>query len=152
MRFRQTRYSRAGRSADYLGQSGLRSCAGFTLAEVLAALLFMAIVIPAAVEGVLVASRASTVAQRKVVAARIAERIINEIVVTGQTQVAGQTGVVEEGNLQYRYKSMLDFWRETTTSALFVTMQILTVEVSFTVQGREYAVQLSTLVSPGTLL
>ena len=45
--------------------------AAFTLAEVLAALLFMAIVIPAAVEGLHIASLAGTVAARKGEAAHI---------------------------------------------------------------------------------
>src|SRR5216684_819976 len=56
--------------------------AAFTLAEVLAALLFMAIVIPVALEGMHVASRAGSVAVRKREAARVAERILNESLVT----------------------------------------------------------------------
>ena len=44
--------------------------AGFTLAEVLAALVFMAIVIPAAVHGLRLAGMAGEVAQRKTVAVR----------------------------------------------------------------------------------
>ena len=48
-----------------------RRHAGFTLVEVLAALLFMAIVIPVAVEGLRIASLAGQVAQRKSVAARV---------------------------------------------------------------------------------
>ena len=47
--------------------------AAFTLAEVLAALLFMAIVIPAAIEGLHIASLAGTVAARKGEAARVAQ-------------------------------------------------------------------------------
>ena len=39
--------------------------AGFTLAEVLAALVFMAILIPVALEGLSIASRAGEVAARK---------------------------------------------------------------------------------------
>src|SRR5882762_4963509 len=54
-----------------------RRCAGFTLAEVLAALLFMAIVIPVAVQGLHIASRAGSVSERKAVGARIAERKLN---------------------------------------------------------------------------
>ena len=46
---------------------------GYTLAETLAALLFLAIVIPAVVEALHVAGRAGTVSVRRAVAARIAE-------------------------------------------------------------------------------
>ena len=55
---------------------------GFTLAEVLAAMLFLAIVIPAAVEVLHVASLAGEVAARKSEAARVADRILNESIVT----------------------------------------------------------------------
>ena len=63
---------------------GTKCQAGFTLAEVLAALLFMAVVIPVAVDGLRVASRASVLGQRKAVAARIAESVLNEQVVASQ--------------------------------------------------------------------
>ena len=56
----------------------------FTLIEVLAALVFMAVVIPVAVEGLRVASRAGEVGRRKAVAGRIAESMLNELIVTGQ--------------------------------------------------------------------
>ena len=52
-----------------------RARAAFTLVEVLAALLFMAIVIPVAVDGLRLANLAGQVGQRKAAAARIAERI-----------------------------------------------------------------------------
>ena len=51
---------------------------GYTLAETLAALLFLAIVIPAVVEALHVAGRAGTASVRRAVAARIAERILTE--------------------------------------------------------------------------
>src|SRR5436190_13357159 len=64
--------------------SRLAACAtgAFTLAEVLAALAFMAIVIPVAVNGLRVANLAGQVGQRKAVAARIAERVLNEYTTT----------------------------------------------------------------------
>ena len=52
-----------------------RRRAAFTLAEVLAALLFMAIVIPVALEGLRIASLAGQVGERKAAAARVAERV-----------------------------------------------------------------------------
>ena len=54
-----------------------RRCAGFTLAEVLAALLFMAIVIPTAIEAMHLASRAGSVAARKSEAAVVAQRVLS---------------------------------------------------------------------------
>ena len=76
--------------------------AGFTLVEVLAALAFMAIVIPVAVDGLRVANQAGQVGQRKAVAARIAERVLNEMVITGQFRSPTQGGTVQEGVQAYQ--------------------------------------------------
>jgi prepilin-type N-terminal cleavage/methylation domain-containing protein len=116
---------------------------GFTLAEVLAALAFMAIVIPVAVEGLRVASLAGQVGQRKAVAARIAERVLNERVVTSQTQTAAQRGVVQDGVQQYQWSLRSELWPEDA-------MRLVTVEVTFPVQGQTYDVRLSTLMDNST--
>jgi type II secretory pathway pseudopilin PulG len=113
--------------------------AGFTLAEVLAALMFMAIVIPVAVEGLRVANLAGQVGERKAAAARIAERVLNELVVTGQWQTSTQGGTLQEGPQQYRWTVRAETWNQGA-------LRLLTVEVTFPVQGRDYDVRLSTLV------
>ena len=113
--------------------------AGFTLAEVLAALVFMAIVIPVAVEGLRVASLAGQVGERKAVAARIADRVLNELAVTGQWQTSSQGGTIQEGPQQYDWSMRLETWNQGT-------LRLLTVLVTFPVQGKEYDVRLSTLV------
>jgi type II secretory pathway pseudopilin PulG len=115
-----------------------RRAEGFTLAEVLAALLFMAIVIPVAMQGLNIASRAGAVAERKREAARVAERLLNETLVTTNWSQSTQSGVVKEMDREYQWKLRSDRWTEST-------MQLLTVEVTFPVQGKDYAVQLSTL-------
>ena len=117
-----------------------RRCAeGFTLAEVLAALMFMAIVIPVAMQGLNIASRAGAVAERKREAVRVAERLLNETVATTNGIQSAQSGVVKELDREYQWKLRSDRWTEST-------MQLLTVEVTYPVQGKDYAVQLSTLV------
>ena len=117
-----------------------RRCAeGFTLAEVLAALMFMAIVIPVAMQGLSIASRAGAVAERKREAVRVAERMLNETLVTTNWSQSAQSGVVKEMDREYQWNLRSDRWIEST-------MQLLTVEVTFPVQGKDYAVQLSTLV------
>jgi type II secretory pathway pseudopilin PulG len=128
-----------------------RACAGFTLAEVLAALLFMAIVIPVAVEGVRVASRAGVVGYRKAVAARLAERVLDELTVTAQGLGGPQTGVFREDNAEYRWQVRSENWNQAAMTAQLVAMQLLTVEVSFLVQGQPYQMTLSTLVTAGTM-
>jgi Tfp pilus assembly protein PilV len=120
------------------------SRAGFTLAEVLAALLFMAIVIPAAIEGLHIASLAGTVAVRKGEAARVAERVLAETVVsTNNFSQSAQSGTVTEGQRQFRWTTRTDPWTQDPNQN---AMLRLSVEVFFTAQNREYSVRMSTLV------
>lgn len=113
--------------------------AGFTLAEVLAAMLFLAIVIPVAVAGLRIASHAGAVANRKAVAARIADRVLNEMIVTGQTQKTAQTGRVQEGPVEYT-------WAISIESSGLDSLRLATAKVIFSAQGQEYDVRLSTLI------
>jgi type II secretory pathway pseudopilin PulG len=113
--------------------------AAFTLAEVLAALAFMAIVIPVVVECLHVASRAGEVAQRKAEAARVAERLLNESIITGSWNQSAQSGTVEDGMRQFNWTLSNDPWSQNP-------MRQLSVEVKYSVQGLDYSVQLSTLV------
>lgn len=118
--------------------------AGFTLAEVLAALVFMAIVIPVALEGMHVASRAGSVANRKAAAARVAQRILNEtIVTTNWTSGGTQSGTDSDGTQQFRWTLRNDAWGVDQT---LTTLRLLSAEVVFAVQGQDYSVRLSTIV------
>jgi len=115
----------------------------FTLVEVLAALAFMAIVIPVAVEGLRIASLAGQVGERKAVAARIAERTMNELLVTGQYQSASQNGVIHEGLQEYQWSMRSEPWP-------LGTMRLVTVQVTYPIQGRDYDVRVSTLADNST--
>jgi len=128
------------RLANQRSQAAKRARAGFTLAEVLAALLFMAIVIPVAVQGLRVASRAGSVAERKAVAARLAEQKLNELLVTHQWQSATQKGTMQEGWRSYPWYMQSEPWAEDGT------MRLLSVHLTVPVQGQDYDVAVSTLV------
>jgi len=114
---------------------------GFTLAEVLAALLVMAIVIPVAMQGLSVASRSGLVGARKATAMRIAERVLNEQFVTGQLNQSQTSGTVTEGGTDYPWTIESSTW---PTDA----MTQVTVHFTFTVQGNNYEVSASTLIDP----
>ena len=114
------------------------SCAAFKLAEVLAAMLFLAIVIPVAVEALHVSSLAGEVAARKGAAGRIADRILNESLVTTNWSGSVQSGTVSEGALDFRWTLTSQNWPQDS-------MQMLTAEVKFLAQGKDYSVKLSTL-------
>ncbi len=119
------------------------SAAAFTLAEVLAALMFMAIVIPAAIEGMHVASLAGTVSERKGEAARVARRLLTETLVTTNGDQSGQSGTVTEGQRQFRWTMKNDIWNQDPNQNV---IRLLSVEVFFTAQSREYSVRMSTLM------
>jgi type II secretory pathway pseudopilin PulG len=111
---------------------------GFTLAEALAALAFLAIVIPVAVEGVRVASLAGQVAERKAAASRVAERLLNEMIATRQWQQSSGGGTVTESRHEYRWQLKNQTWDQDA-------MRLVVMEVAYQVQGHDYSVRLSTL-------
>ena len=112
----------------------------FTLAEVLPALLFMAIVIPVAMQGLRISSRAGELADRKREAARVAERVLNESIVTTNWNKSATSGTIQEGDREYRWSLRTESWTEST-------MQLLSAEVTFPVQGEDHTVKLSTLAN-----
>jgi len=117
--------------------------AAFTLAEVLAALLFLAIVIPTAVEALHVASLAGEVAARKSEAARVADRVLGESLVTTNWVGGIQSGTITEGILDFRWKLTTQTWPQDP-------MELLTAQVTYSAQGKDYSVQLSTLANSQT--
>lgn len=112
----------------------------FTLAEVLAALLFMAIVIPVALQAMRVAGRAGELAERKREAARVAEKILNESIVTTNWNKSALSGTVLEADREYKWQLRSESWSQTD-------MRLLSVQVEFPVQGQDYSVEMSTLAN-----
>jgi type II secretory pathway pseudopilin PulG len=113
--------------------------AAFTLAEVLAALVFLAILIPVIAECLSIASRAGEVAERKTEAMRVAERMLNESIVTTNWNQSSQSGTVNEGIRQFDWTLNNEPWNQDP-------IRLLTVKVKYSAQGHDYDVQLSTLV------
>ena len=114
------------------------------MAEVLAAMLFMAIVIPVALQGMRIASRAGVVAERKREAARVAESLLNELIVTTNWSKSATSGTVREGDREFRWSARNETWNATGVEN---TLQQLSVEVTFPVQGQDYSVHVSTLAN-----
>jgi hypothetical protein len=123
-----------------------RPASAFTLAEVLAAMLFLAIVIPAAVEALHVAGLAGEVAARKGPAARLADRLLNESIVATNWNMGSQNGTASEGAEEFHWTLNSQNWPVDTT----VAMRLLTATVTFSAQGHDYSVQLSTLANMPT--
>ncbi len=107
-------------------------------------MLFLAIVIPAAVEAMHLASLAGEVAARKGAAVRVADRILNESLVTTNWSNGTRSGTTSEGALEFGWTLTSRSWPEDSA------MQVLTAEVKFTAQGKDYSVKLNTLAAqPG---
>jgi len=107
-------------------------------------MLFLAIVIPAAVEAMHLASLAGEVAARKGAAVRVADRILNESLVTTNWGNGTQSGTTTEGAQELRWTLTSQAWPQDSA------MQVVTAEVTFSAQGKDYSVKLNTLVTqPG---
>lgn len=139
MRLRTARNNNGG--CDAASQrAARRRLHAFTLAEVMAAMLFLAVVVPVAVEVLHLSTLAGEVAVRKSAAARVADRILSESLVTTNWANGTQGGTVTEGTLDLKWKLSSQSWSEDA-------MQLVTAEVTFSAQGKDYTVTLSTLAN-----
>lgn len=103
----------------------------------------MAIIIPVAMEGMTTASRAGVLGLRKAAAMRVAERVLNEVVIENQTAQSSSSGTVADGETEYPWTMSSESW------SVDAMMQ-LTVTVTFVVQGNNYVVSASTLLAPAS--
>lgn len=126
--------------------SSTRSVAtgGFTLAEVLAALVFMAVVIPVVVQGLSLAGRTAASASRRYQAALVAERILNESLVTSNYTSSGLSGTVHQGSFDFRWSLRSEWWNYDPN---LNTVRLLSVDVFYPMQGGEQQLTMSTLVN-----
>ena len=116
----------------------IRSRAGFTFAEVLAALVFMAIVIPVVLQGISIANRAGVGAERKEIAVQLAANMLNQLSISNLWQTAQASGTFEQDYPGYAWSMQQQAWPDGD-------MQQLTLEGTYPLQGRIFAVELSTL-------
>ncbi len=125
-------------------RTGRRGRAGFTFVEVLAAMLFLAIVVPAIVTALTLSNRASEMTDRGTTAGLLAENKLNEMLIgnawQGTANAGGDCGADFPG---YRWQLTQEQWTGDGASALTQ----LKVEVFFPTQGSEHSVALTTLVN-----
>jgi type II secretory pathway pseudopilin PulG len=127
---------------------GLRSRAAFTLIEVLAALLFLAIAIPAILGAISASSRSAEAAERTVIAAQLAENQLSQIIIDQSNTTGGSVSSNSSGGRGdfgqdypgYRWEMKEEPW----TAAADLTQY--TVQVFFSVKGQERSVEISTLI------
>jgi hypothetical protein len=116
------------------------STGAFTFVEILASMLFLAILIPTVMSALALSNRAGVLAERTSTAIQLAENRLGEMLVDG-TWATGAGGGDFGGDWPgYRWELKSADWPEDT-------MTELTISVYFEVQGREQNVQLTTLAS-----
>jgi hypothetical protein len=104
----------------------------------------MAIVIPVAIEGLQIASKAGAVAQRKIQAATVAEQVLNENVQSTATGLNNQSGSIMQNNVEYKWTLRSEEWTPDTGNK---APRMATVEVTYRVQSQEYVLRMSTLAT-----
>ena len=122
-----------------------QAAAAFTFVEVLAALLFLAVVVPAVVTALTVSNRASEIADRGSLAGELAENKLGEMLVDNAWQNASENqGTFGDDLPGYRWTMSVTNWDVDTANVV----RELRVDVFYPVQGQERGVHLSTLVNP----
>jgi len=123
----------------------LHKKSGFTLIEVLAALFFMAIVIPVTIAALHIAGVSGEVAERKEVAARVASDVLNNAVVTWTGAPLQRNGTVSDKGRAFQWSLQCENCSDAVMNAM--GLRTLTVVVLFPAGGRTYDFKMSTWVN-----
>ena len=118
----------------------LRGARAFTFVEVLAAMVFLGILMPVVISALLTANRAAVVAERSTIAAQLGENKLGELLIGDAWSSANASGDFGTEWTGYRWQLSKPSWQ---TGA----MTELTLDVFYKVQGTEHDARLSTLVS-----
>lgn len=116
------------------------SRAAFTFVEVLAAMVFLGILMPVVISALLTANRASVVAERSTVAAQLAENKLGELMLANAWSSASSGGDFGDEWTGYRWELTKPSWKTGE-------MTELTLSVFYKAQGTEHEARLTTLVN-----
>ena len=112
---------------------------GFTLIEVMAAVVFVAIVLPVVMRGFSLATLAGELAEKRAEAAVLAHSKMNEIAVTHIWQNGAMGGDFSPDHPAYRWTAELKDWDMST-------LKELDVHVTWGQPGRERSLTMATLL------
>ena len=117
---------------------------GFTMVEVLASLVLVAVILPVAMKGVSVAMGAADLARERVEAAGLAEAKLNETLADGSWQSGDQADDYGTERPGWGWALTVEDWSGTT-------IQQVEVAVTWTSRGRERSVAIATLAYAGSV-
>jgi len=115
----------------------------FTLVEILAAMVFLAILLPAIFQGIALSNRASALVERQATALQLAQNKMTELTLDDTWLEADPSGDFEEWP-GFRWESTQTPWEPDSM------MTLLAVQVFFKVQEQDRHITLSTLVTSNT--
>jgi len=114
---------------------------GFTFIELLATVMLIAIIMPAAMHCIALCTRLGGQSRKKIEAASLARAKLTELTVSQDWQTSQKSGEFGSDWPGYRWTADVSNWTDSTLSQLDLT-------VLWQSQGRERSVTLSTLVNP----
>lgn len=139
----KTRATKNSRVGDVRSVAPRRSAArGFTLVEVLATIMLLAIVAPAIKEGLSVATGLATSSKLRTAAAGLAESKLNEIQATNQWQGGALSGDFSPDYPTFHWQATVTSWPYDTTSS---GLQQIDLEVTYRYRNSDQSVKLSTI-------
>ena len=105
------------------GTNTRRRCKGFTLVEMLATLLIIALVLPSAMRGIALVTRIASLSNRKIVASTFAESKISELIASGEWARGGLSrGNFGDDYPEYVWDIDVKNWTESPMSELRVSV------------------------------
>lgn len=114
--------------------------AAFTFVEVLAAMVFLGILMPVVISALLTANRAAVAAERSTIAAQLGENKLGELMLGNAWSSANASGEFGTEWKGYRWQLSKPSWQTGE-------MTELTLDVFYKVQGNEHTTRLATLVN-----
>ena len=113
---------------------------GFTLLEMLATLVLMAIILPAAMKGISISSKMAGYSKKKVEASALAEAKLTEIIINKDWTDGEQQGDFEDEWSDYSWSLTVEDWEKEES------MQQVVLNVFWNTSGIERFVTLTTVV------
>ena len=106
-----------------------RSLRAFTLVEVLATMVLLAVALPVAMQGVSLALRAVDIARERTESASLAEMKMQELLVTEGWRESDSSGDFGPERPEYKWEAEVVPWEDPS-------LQMLTVQVEWTSRGK----------------
>lgn len=119
----------------------------FTLIEVLATLLLMAIVLPAVMRGMTLATAAASSTRWRTIASGLAKSKLAEIVATDQWQQGTLSGDFSPDQPDFKWQATVQPWPGDTNNA---GLQQIDLTVTWVERGHDRSLTMTTLAEGGT--